>query len=294
VTILTRGRRPDPFGDAVQRIVCDRNDGATFGDVLHRRDDWDAVVDFMALRRNHAEDVVRHLAGRTGHYVLISSAAVYELLTDRPPVALQEADAVADDRFVPAVQDDYAIGKLRCEQVLRDAHDSRGFPTTSLRLPFVQGPWDYTMRSWRYQLWIESGKPVDVPGGAPEPMSHVFSEDVVSAIVACLDRGERTHGRVLNIAQAGAPTLREYLECMALVLGRSVQLREVPSEGYPDRDWQPYVDWTGRGCALDISAATELLGFRPKALPDWLETTCCWFNSAENPFEPPPNPPWER
>ena len=140
VTILTRGRRSDPFGDAVHRIVCDRNDGATFGVLLRRRDDWDAVVDFMALRRNHAEDAVRYLAGRTGHYVFISSAVVYELLPDRPPVALQEADANPDDPRAAESEDHYAVGKLECEQVLRAAHGSGGFPTTSLRLPFVQGP----------------------------------------------------------------------------------------------------------------------------------------------------------
>src|SRR5512140_524582 len=75
VTLLHRGTYPDPFGDRVERLRCDRT-GPGFAAALARRD-FDAAVDFAAYTGADARGVVEVLGGHVGHHVMISTGQVY-------------------------------------------------------------------------------------------------------------------------------------------------------------------------------------------------------------------------
>src|SRR5919206_3643333 len=80
VTLLNRGRTPDPFGDRIERLVADRA-GPDFARVLAGRD-FDAAVDFAAYTGDDGRRAAEALGGRVGHHVMVSSGQVY-LLRDR-------------------------------------------------------------------------------------------------------------------------------------------------------------------------------------------------------------------
>ena len=88
VTLLNRGRLPDPFGDRVERIVCDRTT-PELGRRLRERS-FDAVVDLAAFTGDDGRRAAALFQGRTGHYVMISTGQVYLVRRDRPSPAREE------------------------------------------------------------------------------------------------------------------------------------------------------------------------------------------------------------
>lgn len=82
VTVLTRGRTRDDFGDAVRRLTADANDaGQLSAAVAGTR--FDAVVHQMCYTPVAALAAVKAFEGRTGRMVMTSSMEVYNRDTFR-------------------------------------------------------------------------------------------------------------------------------------------------------------------------------------------------------------------
>lgn len=75
VTLLNRGSHPDPFGTRVERLRADRTT-PEFAKSLKGRD-FDTVIDFAAYSAADAQSAAAVLQDRTGHYIFISSGAIY-------------------------------------------------------------------------------------------------------------------------------------------------------------------------------------------------------------------------
>jgi nucleoside-diphosphate-sugar epimerase len=136
VGILTRGRRPSPFGKRAEAILGDREDEAALRGAAEGH--FDAVVDFLAYRPAQVEAAAFVFAGRTGQYVFISTAAAYDKAAARLPIT---EDAPLANPFW-----EYARLKIACEEALRRAHAERGLPFTIVRPSYTYGP-----------TWIPSG-----------------------------------------------------------------------------------------------------------------------------------------
>lgn len=159
VTILTRGKTKDPFGERVSRLVADREKRKAFrrtirmaaarlmkkdrekqGDVDKNPDSascegagesakdvaWDLVVDFICFVPHEARDAARALIGVAGIYVLISTDSVYEVCeraksSDRPRGLEECDDQLRRDvsRSVLRKLDDYGLDKWLCENELK-------------------------------------------------------------------------------------------------------------------------------------------------------------------------------
>lgn len=124
VTLLTRGESIRPLPEGVTHLQVDIRDrqaaeAALAGHV------FDVVVDWVAFSPN---DIARDIAlfrDRTGQYVFISSASVYQ----KPPAALP----VTEETPAENPHWEYARQKIACEERLRQAHDETGFPATIVR-----------------------------------------------------------------------------------------------------------------------------------------------------------------
>lgn len=83
VTLLNRGKTPNPFPDCVQlsHLRCDRlNERQRFRNLLRSSvssNPWTAVIDYVCFSPRDIEDVVESLAHAVGHYILISTDSVY-------------------------------------------------------------------------------------------------------------------------------------------------------------------------------------------------------------------------
>ncbi len=293
VTLLNRGRTPDPFGSRVERLLADR----TTGDVprLLRGLRFDAAVDFAAYHGRDVADVVEALGtGGVGHYVLISTGQVY-LVREGAPRPAREADYAGPVMPEPVDAADrgeweYGMGKRAAEDVLQEAWTVSRFPGTVLRLPVVNGARDPTRRLESYLWRLLDGGPMLVPDTGAARLRHVYCNDVVRTLFGILGRAD-TFGRAFNVCQDEAPTLRELLRQLAALLGARPPLVDVsPAQlaaaGLAPRAVSPYSSrWISH---LDPALARAELGFRATPLPQALESIVTSF-LAHLPEKPPDN-----
>ena len=168
VTLLNRGRLPDPFGSRVTRLVGDRK--TDLGRLLAARR-FDAAIDLAAYTGEDGLRAAEILRGRVGHYVMVSTGQVY-LVREGAPRPAREEDYAGPVMTRPADPGDvwdweYGVGKRACEDALAEAHARDGFPATRVRIPMVNGERDYLRRIESY-LWrlVDGGGRADRVGPA--------------------------------------------------------------------------------------------------------------------------------
>lgn len=284
VTLLNRGTLGDPFGERVDRLVCDRASPA-FEQVSQAR--WDAVVDFALFDGAQAQATARVLAGRVGHYVMISTGQVY-LVRQPAPAPASEADYAGPLMPEPADAHDrddwkYGVDKRAAEDVIA----ASGLPATRLRIPMVHGGRDYHRRLESVLWRLLDGGPVLLT--RPDaPCRHVYGPAVARTIVTALDHGPLFDA--VNLAQDETVTARELVRRVALQLGVPAKVVETSDEALRAADLDPV-----RACAfngrwmseLDASKAKDALGFWHEPLDVYLHATVHALLSRL--AEPPPS-----
>jgi nucleoside-diphosphate-sugar epimerase len=291
VSLLNRGTVPDPFGGRVERLRGDRTTDDFRRLVAGRR--FDAVVDFAAYRGEEVRSAVEALGSGAGHYVFVSSGQVYLVREGCPAPAREEDYAGPLKPRPPEGPDrrewDYGAGKRECEDVLAEAWDARGFPSTRLRLPMVDGERDPSRRLEAYLWRLLDAGPVIVPDGGSHPVRHVYAAEVALAVAGMLG-DPATFGKAYNLAQNETPSLAELLGQMAEILGTPARLvplsrARLEEAGLEVRSVSPFSgSWMS---FLDPSRAVAELGFRHQPLRAYLEKILGCF-LAHPPAEPPP------
>jgi nucleoside-diphosphate-sugar epimerase len=287
VTLLNRGRTPDPFGARVTRLVGDRRGDFARLVAGHR---FDAAVDFAAYLESDVRAAIDTLDA--GHYVFISTGQTY-LVREGCPLPARETDY--DGPVMPKPGDprdhwdwEYGVGKRACEDALQAAWDGKRFPGTRVRIPIVNGERDPTRRLEGYLWRVLDGGPIVLPDGGTGLLRHVYAGDVVRFLVRILGVAA-THGRAYNVCQEEMLPLRELVSLVADAMGARPRLVDVPSAaieaaGLEVKAVSPFTTrWTSR---LDPTRAREELGFRPRPLRDALDVVARSFLAHL-----PPTPP---
>lgn len=292
VTLLHRGSRPDPFGDRVERLRADRT-GPGFAAALAGRD-FDAAVDFAAYTGEDGRRAAEVLAGRVGHYVMISSGQVYLVRASeraaRGPSREEDYDGPTLPR--PAAEPDlgeweYGMGKRACEDALAEAYERARFPATRVRIPMVNGERDWFRRVESYLWRLLDGGPLLLPDGGRARTRHVYGAEVARFLAEILGR-PATYGRAFNLAQEETPTLAELaLKLAALTGSRSEVVAAaddaLASAGLDAREISPFsTRWMS---FLDPSRARDELRFRHLPLDEYLGRIVAAFLAG------PPSPP---
>ncbi|GEM_PF-169008 len=294
VTTFNRGRLPDPFGDRIERLRGDRTT-ADFARLLSGRR-FDATVDFAAYTAADVTGVVEVLGTGAGHYVFISTGQVYLVRQDCPHPAREEA---YEGPLLPQPEepDDlaqwrYGVEKRQAEDTLSAAWQGQGFASTRLRLPMVNGERDHFRRIESYLWRLLDGGPLLIPESGPQRLRHVYSGDVVKAIVDLLG-DQRTYGEAYNLAQYAAPALVDLVNILAGLLGMtgappmvSVTDAELLTHQLTPTQVSPFSDpWMSD---MENGKAVVYLGFRPEPVRHYLDKIVATFLNAR-PAEPPPN-----
>ncbi len=274
VTLVNRGLSEDPFGTRVHRVIGDRRKPGTIRRAASRRE-YDAVVDVTAYHESQTAAVVEAFKDRVEHFIHISTAAVYLIREGLLP-PFRESDF--HGRLSPKRPGNesswlYAYHKRRCEEVLARAWEEDRFPATSLRLPMIVGPRDYTRRADAYLERIASGGPVLLPEGGLNSWGFLWVEDVAEAVASNLANAT-AFGRAYNIAQREALTLRQFVDLAIEFLRARAQVLSLPSAWLEavglGTGFSPYSHH--HDILLDCRAAEEDLLFRPTPVVQWVES----------------------
>jgi len=288
VTLLNRGRLPDPFGDRVERLRGDR--GTALARLVGGRC-FDVVLDLAAYSGEDGRRAAEVFQGKVGHYLMVSTGQVYLVLA-RAPRPARESDY--DGPLVPRPDGppdldewEYGVGKREAEDALAVAA-REGFPATRVRIPMVNGEGDYFRRIESYLWRLLDGGPILLPDGGTQPLRHVYGGEVARFLVESAGRRE-TFGQAYNLAQEETPTLAELVEKLRRLLGARSELLPVPAaelakEGIPAIAASPF---SGRWMSfLDPARARDELGFRHEPLDACLGKVVSGFLSHAPPAPP--------
>ncbi|WP_432835502.1 NAD-dependent epimerase/dehydratase family protein [Dactylosporangium sp. CA-092794] len=240
VLCAARGESGAPVGGArFVRVDRDEPDGLSAVE-----GEFDAVVD-VARHPHHVRHAVTALAGRAGHYTLVSTGSVYaDVATPHQTAATAPLLPPDHDADPAADPESYGRAKVACERLAAGGFGAGR--TLLLRAGLIVGPEDPT---GRFDYWVrryERGGEVLAPGGPDESVQLVDVRDLADWILTAAGRG--LAGPFDGV---GAPMTRaEFHAGLAAGTGTAPPLTWVTQEFLLERGVVP---WAG-----------------PRSLPLWL------------------------
>ncbi len=221
--LLTRGRRPVGIPGA-RALRADIGDATATAAALDGRT-WDCVVNWIAFTPADIERDISLFAGRTGQYVFISSASVYQKPPSHPVIT--ESTPLRNPFW------EYSRNKIACEERLNREYRENGFPVTIVRpsltydtvIPLAIGSWDdFTMIDR-----LRKGRPVVVHGDGTSLWTVTHSEDFAKGFVPLLG-DPRALGHAFHITADELLTWDQIWQRTAAAAGCEARIVHVPSD----------------------------------------------------------------
>ncbi len=221
--LLTRGRRGIELPGA-NWITADIDDPLRVAEVLGDRR-WDAVVNWIAFEPADVERDIELFAGRTGQYVFISSAAVYQKPPSHPVIT--ESTPLHNPFW------EYARNKIACENRLLEAYRTGAFPVTIVRpsltyetvIPVPLGGWDnYTIIDR-----MKRGEPVIVHGDGTSIWTITHAHDFARGFVGLLGH-QQAVGHAFHITSDELLTWDQIYQAVAAAAGVEARIVHIPSD----------------------------------------------------------------
>jgi len=168
----------------------------------------------------------------------------------------------------------YAATKLANESMAHSYAHLFGVPATGFRFFTVYGPWGRPdMALFKFTEAILAGRPIEVFGQGKMQRDFTYIDDIVSGVVAALDRppapdpdwnpqapDPATSGvapwRILNLGNSTRVELMRYIEVLEEKLGRKAQINFLPMQ--PGDVARTEADVTETKAALDYAPQTPI------------------------------------
>jgi nucleoside-diphosphate-sugar epimerase len=245
VTIATRGRTPDDFGDKVLRIIIDREKKDSMQTAFYEKE-WDAVYDQSCFSPLEAKSAYEALCGKIKHYIFTSTMAVYEFGRGRKE---EDFDPFS---YEPSFNErkDYK-GMAGYQEAKRSAEEylfqNAEVPVTAVRPALVIGSDDYTERFLFHVKKVKNREPI----GFKDPgysYSYTSSEDAAGFLYAA---GKSTFPGAYNVAFEESLSLNQLIGKIEAAVGKDAILTQAITK----ENASPYGlsgEWT-----LNVSKASE-------------------------------------
>ncbi len=219
--LLNRGQTSRPVPEAAHILHGDIRDkdsvNRALGDMV-----FDVVVNWIAFTPEHIENDLELFQDRTGQYIFISSASVYQT----PPVNLPVTESTPlDNPFWT-----YSQAKIACENRLIRAYREKKFPITIVRpshtydrtvLPF-EGRYTAVGR-------MRQGKKVIVHGDGASLWVLTHHRDFAKGFVGLLGNSH-TIGESFHITSDELLTWNQIFEIVARAAGAKARIVHIPSD----------------------------------------------------------------
>ncbi|TCI39405.1 epimerase [Exiguobacterium sp. SH1S4] len=248
VTIVTRGQLQVPEAEGIRSIKGDRQSVATMKDLA--RNEYDLVYDNICFNPYQAKIATDAFMDRVGKYVLTSTMSVYA-----PEAALKESDFnPLHHEYHLDAEHDYGQGKREAESYF---FHRASFPVTTVRLPIVLGPDDYTDRLKFYVDAVRNEEPIVLHH--PEALMGFISSFEAAAFLEWVGRAD-VRGP-FNAASDGLISLGALMERIGQHIGKPVQIIKDGESSPYDTDVDYYMS----------NAEAKKAGFVFTQLDDWID-----------------------
>jgi len=286
VSVFNRGQTADNLPPQVERLRGDRTVPGQLAAAVGPRT-FDLVVDTTLYNGSEALDALKLFSGRVGRYIFLSTGQVY-LVREAVNRPYREEDYPGP--LLPRPPDSeesdvrnwlYGIEKREVEDAMELAWTNARFPFTSLRLPMVHSLRDHYDRIYGYFLRVQDGGPILLPSEPGALCRHVWSEDVVRAILL-LAGSSRGLGVAYNIGQDEGVRLEQFLDLLAKFIERPLKLTYVPRAVLDQAKLLPDCSpFSGRWMSqLDNAKSKRELGIKYTPLEVYLGKLVTSFQSA--------------
>ena len=250
VTIATRGKTPDDFGDSVSRICFERTDEDSIRSAISGTH-YDVIIDKIAYCSNDIRKIMD--AADCDKYIYMSSTAVYDQ---------KHIDTVEEDfdglggELIWCDRPDYPydVVKRQAEYALWQKYPDKDW--IAVRYPFVTGRDDYTMRLYFYVEHVLKQIPMKVDD-LDSGMAFIRSDEAGKFLSFLVDKDFRG---AVNGSSKGAVSVREILDYLKKETGMSAVLSD-------DGDPAPYNGEPDHTVNTDRAGS---LGFSFSSLNDWI------------------------
>ena len=218
--LLNRGRTERAVPQAVKYLYGDINDPAV-AEVLAGHT-WDAVVDWIAYMPDHVQRDIDLFNGRTGQYIFISSASVYQTPPSNLPV---KESTLLDNPYW-----EYSRDKIACEELLVKAYRDEQFPMTIVRPSHTYDPSKIPLFGGYTTLHrMIQGEKVLVYGDGTSLWTLTHHKDFAKGFVPLLGNS-RAVGEAFHITSDEWLNWNQIYEIMGQAMGVKPRLVHVPSE----------------------------------------------------------------
>ncbi|MCM1373640.1 MAG: NAD-dependent epimerase/dehydratase family protein [Muribaculum sp.] len=250
ITIATRGKAADEYGDRVRRIVIERTSETSMKNALGDKR-YDVVIDKIAYCSNDVKYVME--AVDCEKYILMSSTSVYE------PKRIDTVESDFDGSSKELIWCDrkdfsYEELKRQAECALWQKYSDRNW--IAVRYPFVIGKDDYTKRLLYYVEHTMKSIPMNIDH-LDHQMGYICSEEAGKFMAFLADKDIRG---AINGSSRGTISIREIIEYVEKKTGTKAVIdktgENAPYNGEPEY-------------SINTEKA-ESLGFRFSKLQDWI------------------------
>ena len=205
----------------VKEYKCDRHSPRMIAHLIPEGP-YDAIIDFCAYNSGEASSLLEALQGRFKHYIIFSSAAVYEPYGNQ---VKKEGDplvtAVGGDRV-----SDYIYNKILLEKETAATCKKLGVPYTILRSTFIYGPFNYSGRESYFVELIARGHVIPVPTDATARFNMVYAFDIARALEIIIGN-EKAFNQIFNMSAPEEVTYSLLLEAFEKFNGGPLMTRPV-------------------------------------------------------------------
>jgi 2'-hydroxyisoflavone reductase len=270
--VLNRGRIPMGM-PGVRETRCDRHDAAGLKRCLDGTA-WDAVVDFCAYTPKDIEILLAGLGeGALGHYILISTASVYQESSSLPVTETTPLLAGPQPELGPMA--DYGYQKALAEGTLKAICGRHGIPFTILRPAIIYGKYNYAPRESLFFDQITAGTPVVVPGDSLALFTFVSVWDLARLVITCMGN-PASFGLAFNAAGRELVSYGELVRVMAAISGTAFPRTPVSCAELAEKG--PALPFPVDAHLVYSGAlAEERLGFRYTGFAEGMKRTWAYY-----------------
>ena len=192
---------------------------------LLERHTWDVVVDWVAFEEADVRRDIKLFHGKTKKFIFISSTSVYQKPLPSPWV---DETTPIGNRFWP-----YAEQKARCEQVLRSASQTIGFPAVIVRPGATYAeftlPTGIAGMGFGMVERMRAGKPVLLHGDGTGLWTFTCAEDFARAFVPLMEL-DSVVGQAFQITADEVLSWRQIYDIIGEVFGCTPQYVCAPAQ----------------------------------------------------------------
>ncbi|WP_042477167.1 NAD-dependent epimerase/dehydratase family protein [Bacillus ndiopicus] len=255
VTIATRGKTGNPFGDNVEHIVVDRTKKNDLQSLMENRT-FDIVYDNICYSPNEAKAFCDVFNGKIGKLVFTSTLSTYEI--DGAVKVEEDFDPYNYAIRMGDTEDfTYGEGKRQAEAVFFEYAE---FPVVAVRFPIVMGVDDYTERLHFHVKRVAQEEPIGFVDMDAE-MSFIHAEEAARFL---LWAGQTAVEGPFNATATGAITLQGLMDLVEKATGKKAKIALLGD----DEIRSPYA--VPKSWYMKNDKATEA-GFEFSKLDSWLE-----------------------